>query len=312
MKCREIFLQMGAWATTKILFLRFIVTLFDQTADKLPEMKPVKHQQTNNPAGNKHFNAVLKPVSEVAGYLWDKGWAERNGGNISVRVNGPGDPVVELPAVKGKRVDLPSPLPVLSGEVFYTTGTGKRMRDVAKDPISNGCFLKIGPGGQFYTLMTDPSIPPTSELPSHLNIHRFLSEKGSSRGVVIHTHPTELIALSHHSSFLKPGVLSRLLWSMIPETRVFAPRGIGIVPYHLTGSRELANETVKALEKHDVVLWEKHGVLAVGDDLHACFDMIDILSKSAMIYIQARMAGFIPEGLSEDQMQELADAFRIL
>ena len=26
-------------------------------------------------------------VAEVAGYLWQKGWAERNGGNITVNVN---------------------------------------------------------------------------------------------------------------------------------------------------------------------------------------------------------------------------------
>ncbi len=274
-------------------------------------MKPINHPQNNIITGDKHIDVVLQPVAEVARYLWEKGWAERNGGNISVRVSAPGQPAFEFPAFPGLSVDLPSPLPGLSGEVFYTTSTGKRMRDVAKDPMTNGSFLKIGPGGQYYILLTDPCVPPTSELPSHLAIHRFLSEKGNNRSVVIHTHPTELIALSHHAPFLKPGVLSRLLWSMIPETRVFAPRGIGIVPYQLTGSQELAGETLKALEKHDAVLWEKHGVLAVGNDVHECFDMIDILSKSAMIYIQARMAGFIPDGLTEDQLQELAHAFKI-
>ena len=25
-------------------------------------------------------------VAEVAGYLWEKGWAERNGGNITVNI----------------------------------------------------------------------------------------------------------------------------------------------------------------------------------------------------------------------------------
>ena len=28
----------------------------------------------------------IEKVSEVAGYLWEKGWAERNGGNIVVNV----------------------------------------------------------------------------------------------------------------------------------------------------------------------------------------------------------------------------------
>ena len=28
----------------------------------------------------------VEKVAEVAGYLWQKGWAERNGGNITVNV----------------------------------------------------------------------------------------------------------------------------------------------------------------------------------------------------------------------------------
>ena len=28
----------------------------------------------------------IEQVAEVAGYLWQKGWAERNGGNITVNI----------------------------------------------------------------------------------------------------------------------------------------------------------------------------------------------------------------------------------
>ena len=31
---------------------------------------------------------VVGQVAETAGYLWQKGWAERNGGNITVNVTG--------------------------------------------------------------------------------------------------------------------------------------------------------------------------------------------------------------------------------
>ena len=37
---------------------------------------------TNRPALAKAVN----DVAEVAGYLWQKGWAERNGGNITVNI----------------------------------------------------------------------------------------------------------------------------------------------------------------------------------------------------------------------------------
>ena len=36
----------------------------------------------NNPA----LSAEISLVAEAAGYLWQKGWAERNGGNITVNI----------------------------------------------------------------------------------------------------------------------------------------------------------------------------------------------------------------------------------
>lgn len=36
----------------------------------------------NNPA----LAADIAQVAEAAGYLWQKGWAERNGGNITVNI----------------------------------------------------------------------------------------------------------------------------------------------------------------------------------------------------------------------------------
>lgn len=36
----------------------------------------------NRPA----LTAEVEKVAETAGYLWQKGWAERNGGNITVNI----------------------------------------------------------------------------------------------------------------------------------------------------------------------------------------------------------------------------------
>lgn len=65
--------------------------------------------------------------------------------------------------------------------------------------------------------------------------------------------------MTHNSDFLGKDVLSKLLWSMIPETRAFCPKGVGIVPYALPGSMELAQKTVEQLDDYDVVLWENMG-----------------------------------------------------
>ena len=36
--------------------------------------------------GRPGLRAVVEQIAEVTGYLWQKGWAERNGGNITVNV----------------------------------------------------------------------------------------------------------------------------------------------------------------------------------------------------------------------------------
>ena len=83
------------------------------------------------------------------------------------------------------------------------------------------------------------------------------------------------------------------------------------MPYTLPGSNELADATLKELEDYDVVMWEKHGVFAKGLDVMDAFDQIDVLSKSAKIYINARAMGFEPEGMSTEQMAEMSRAFNL-
>ena len=41
------------------------------------------------------------------------------------------------------------------------------------------------------------------------------------------------------------------------------------------------------------------------------FDQIDVLSKSAKIYINARAMGFEPDGMTDEQMQEMTRAFNL-
>ena len=106
-------------------------------------------------------------------------------------------------------------------------------------------------------------------------------------------------------------MLTNLLWSMIPETKAFCPKGLGIIPYKLPGSVELAEATLKELEDYDVVMWEKHGVFAIGEDAMTAFDQIDVLTKSAQIYINAKCMGFEPDGMSQEQMKEMTVAFNL-
>jgi rhamnulose-1-phosphate aldolase len=41
------------------------------------------------------------------------------------------------------------------------------------------------------------------------------------------------------------------------------------------------------------------------------FDQVDVLNKSALIYIAAKSMGFEPEGMSDEQMREMSVAFNL-
>jgi len=255
--------------------------------------------------------AEVDKVAEVAGYLWQKGWAERNGGNITVNVTEHIDDAIRaLPAIS-PRYPIGTVLPHLKGCWFFCKGTNRRMRDLARRPMENGSVIRILDDCASYEIVADAPVKPTSELASHLSMHDKMIADGQGYKAAIHTHPIDLVAMTHNSAFLKKDVLTNLLWSMIPETRAFCPKGLGIVPYKMPSSVELADATIEQLKEYDVVMWEKHGVCAVGPDIFEAFDQVDVLSKSALIYIAARNMGFVPEGMSAAQMNELKEAFNL-
>ena len=52
-------------------------------------------------------------------------------------------------------------------------------------------------------------------------------------------------------------------------------------------------------------------MFAKGLDVMDAFDQIDVLSKSAKIYINSKCMGFEPEGMSQEQLQEMTKAFNL-
>lgn len=250
-------------------------------------------------------------IAEVAGYLWQNGWAERNGGNITVNITEYADEDIRRKEAISAPIKIGVTLPKLKGCYFYCKGTGKRMRDLARWPMDNGSIIRILDDCASYEIIADNAVMPTSELPSHLTVHNQLIESGSAYKATVHTHPIELVAMSHSKKFLGKDVLTHILWSMIPETKAFCPLGLGVVPYELPGSNKLADATLKELEDYDVVLWEKHGVFAKGLDVMDAFDQIDVLAKSAKIYIASKSMGFEPDGMTDEQMAEMTKAFNL-
>lgn len=249
----------------------------------------------------------LAEVATVAGHLWDRGWAERNAGNISLDVterlaSHRPDPSAVAP--------LPSPAayPELAGRAFLVTGAGTRMREVAREPARHCCLVWMADDARRYQLWRAADredLRPTSELSSHLAVHALLRRANRAERCFLHTHPNELVALTHLAPYQSEQSLNGLLWAMHPEVKMVLPEGVGYAPYRPPGSQALAEVTLAALATHRAAVWEKHGCVAVGRDPAEAFDLIDTVNKAASLFLLCRAAGLQPEGLSPGDLQAL-------
>lgn len=259
---------------------------------------------------NEEVVSQLEKVVEVSGYLWEKGWIERNGGNLSVNLTGLQD--FSSTSFEQKPRHIPCTLPEeAAGMVLFVTCSGERLRELASKIEKVALVIRICSGGQGYEILHGgiESSLPTSELDSHVYLHLENSRIDVHNRCLLHCHPTELLALSYHPQLQNEQELNRALWSMLPEVRLFVPKGVGLLPYAMPGSKKLAVLSRNGLKKHDVLLWSKHGSLAMGSDMVEAFDYIDVANKGAQVLLKCLAAGYFPEGLSDNQLRELEEHF---
>ncbi|MEO0123516.1 MAG: rhamnulose-1-phosphate aldolase [candidate division WOR-3 bacterium] len=255
---------------------------------------------------------IIYQLGEVGTFLWQKGWAERNAGNLSVDVT-------ELlhnrikSLKKSKKLPFPVPDPILGNRFYLVTATGARLRDIKKYPSDNILLVMIDRKLNGYYILNENKTdrPSTSEFISHLLIYAFLLKNKSDKKAILHTHPNHIIALTHIKEYANEKNFNKLVWSIHPEVKVVIPEGVGFVPYKCPGTEELGKETIKRLKNHRIVVWEKHGCVAIGKDIFEAFDLIDTVNKSCEIFFICKNAGFEPEGLSEKQIKELIKRFNL-
>lgn len=251
----------------------------------------------------------LDKVSRIAGYLWQREWAERNAGNLSVNLTS----FFAKEEVQGRgelvAFDFPKET---AGFVIFITGTGCYMRSLIDKIEEAACILYINEEATGYHIIwggKKEGFAPTSELISHASLHLFNMKNNPSHLAVLHTHPLELIVLTHHELFQDEEKFNNSLWKMIPEIRVFVPKGVHCTPYALPSTADLAKVTMEAFKTRNVSLWEKHGATSTGEDIEKAWDYLDVANKAAKLLLMAWSAGFEPAGLSDEQMKELEDNF---
>jgi rhamnulose-1-phosphate aldolase len=259
----------------------------------------------------KPFEPIVREFAEIAGHLWDLGWAEASAGNISADVTG----LMRTPPDRGRlEQQLPVPLPAIAGRRYLVTATGSRFRELRHRPEDKICLVEVAGDGRRIAwngiVWNAGDLRPTSELPSHLEIHAILRQIGSPSRAILHTHATHLASLSHLERCADPDELNRLLWATHPEAKIFAPRGAALIPYLLPGSDELGAATAQAVrDGADTILWRYHGCIAHAPDPSTAFDRIHVLDKAAKMVLICMASGEPWEGLDAEELAELFAKF---
>jgi rhamnulose-1-phosphate aldolase len=245
---------------------------------------------------NKELQKIIDDIAEVAQYLWEKGWAERNAGNITVDITEL-VPKKSVELTQFTKIPMEITLPELAGRYFLVTTTGKRCRDLAREPEKSLLIVRIADELDGYRIFwggEGPESRPTSEFLPHLKIHVLLRQSQSPQKVVLHSHPSHLIALTSMEDFGRD-TFNRFLWSTHVAANFFLPEGVGMVPFSLEEKEEMGEITADLLKQHKAVLWEKHGCITTGIDVNEAFDLMDILNKAAEVFLIGKSAGYEPE-----------------
>jgi rhamnulose-1-phosphate aldolase len=237
---------------------------------------------------------------KVSTWLAQKGWSEAGSGNISIRFD-------RLPAVLDEpRPGQPRPLPLaasrLADRYLLVTAAGSRAREMEAELELGVGLYRVMPGGdEMVCLWGNPE--PTSELAAHVAIQQKLVEIRPEDRAVLHTHPANLISLTHLPRMQESRAISEALLGMQSEAHSLFPDGLRYVPYSTPGSVELGRRSAEELERGRVLFWHMHGAVATGESLSRALDYLEYVDKMAEIYWILRRAGVHPRGMRSEDIE---------
>ncbi|ELN2737141.1 rhamnulose-1-phosphate aldolase [Pluralibacter gergoviae] len=253
---------------------------------------------------------MIKATSDA----WLKGWDERNGGNLTLRLDDADiAPFAADFHAKPRYIALSQPMPMLANTPFIVTGSGKFFRNVQLDPAANLGVVKVDSDGAGYHILwglTDEAVP-TSELPAHFLSHceRIKATGGKDR-VIMHCHATNLIALTYVLEN-STDTFTRKLWEGSTECLVVFPDGVGILPWMVPGTDGIGEATAASMQKHSLVLWPFHGVFGSGPTLDEAFGLIDTAEKSAEVLVKVYSMGGMKQTITREQLAALGERFGV-
>lgn len=243
--------------------------------------------------------------------MYRLGWDERNGGNISLLLDE--KEVAEYLDLNKviREIKIGFKAKPLAGKIFLVTGTGKYFKNVTDDPENNLGIVRIKSDGETAELLWGYKDGGrfTSEFPAHMMSHMARLAADPMNRVVMHCHPTNLLAMNFVHE-LDDRSFTRSLWQMCTECIVVFPDGIGVLPWMLCGTNEIGEATAAKMKDYRVVVWGLHGVYGAGKDMDETFGLIETVEKAAEIYMKT---AHLPRlnTITDENLVTIANHFKV-
>lgn len=253
----------------------------------------------------------VEEMKKTTANMYRLGWDERNGGNISYMLDE--EEVAEYLDLNNVIRTIPTGFEAkeLIGKIFIVTGTGKYFKNVEYDPENNLGIIRIAEDGTTAELLWGYADGGkfTSELPAHLMSHISRLSVDPENRVVIHSHPTNTLAMNYVHE-LDEKKFTHTLWEMCTECIVVFPDGVGVLPWMLCGTNEIGEATAEKMKEFRLVIWAMHGIYGAGKNLDEAFGLIETVEKAAQIYM---LTSHLPRinTIKDKDMKILAEAFGV-
>ena len=243
--------------------------------------------------------------------MYNHGWDERNGGNISLLLTE--NEVSEYCDVNKVLRVIPTGFktPELNGKYFLVTGTGKYFKNVQYNPDINLGLVKIIDEGENAELLWGFSDGGkfTSEFPTHMMSHAARLAVNPDNKVIMHCHPNNILAMTYVHS-LDEKEFTRTLWQMCTECIIVFPDGVNVLKWMLCGTNEIGIATAEKMKTARLVVWAQHGLYGAGADLDEAFGLIETAEKAAEIYMKIAHLPLI-NTITDEQMHLLEVRFNV-
>ncbi|WP_311773175.1 rhamnulose-1-phosphate aldolase [Listeria booriae] len=263
------------------------------------------------------MNEVIKApfvqeMMKVTANLYRLGWDERNGGNISYLLTEQEVSEFIDPNQVIRTIPMIFDATELAGKYFIVTGSGKYFKNVIDEPDVNLGIIRVAQTGTSVELLwgfTDGGVP-TSELPAHFMSHIERLKIDSNHRIIMHNHATNIIAMTFTHS-LEERDFTRTLWQMCTECIVVFPEGVGILPWMVPGTDAIGMATAAKMRDFRLVIWPHHGIFGAGSSMDEVFGLIETAEKAAEVYTLVQAQGGVKQTITDQQLQDLADAFGV-